>query len=403
MNTSETTNPIAVSIFTGAGGLDIGFERAGFRVISALEIHPKYCETIRINQGRRIPIGDTGRFFFHDTALLNEDICNVSGLQLKNGHDVVDCLIGGPPCQAFSSAGKQLSIFDERGALVYEYLRVLNEIQPKTFLFENVRGLVTARGKKGEPGEIIHELLEKMNSAGYCCRVALLNAAEYGAYQRRVRCFIIGSRIAAAPFFPNPEYAEEERKSLLPEDCRKRWHTLGEFLEQYADNDTEGWIRPTDELAEQLKDIPSGSGIKSKGRVEATRPGGHWGYRQGTFIADPTKPARTVTGSSSQDWIRLEDGSLRRLSLHEVIRLQGFPSEWVFCGSKADQFQQVGNAVPSVFGEALGRVLYDYLCGGYKDYPATNETVIPKNIRESIRYTKYDNERNGAYRASALS
>ena len=399
MTTSSKTKHTAVSIFTGAGGLDIGFERAGFSVVSANEIHPNYCETIRVNQSRSINIQRTNATYFSDTQIINDDIKNVTSKQLMNGNDQIDCLIGGPPCQAFSSAGKQLSIFDERGALIYEYLRILSEMQPKTFLFENVRGLITARGRTGEPGEVIIELLKRFKEAGYNCKVALLNAAEYGSYQRRVRCFIVGSKIAAAPDFPYPTYAEEEEYSLIPELCRKKWRTLGEFLDLYADQDENEWVRPTPELNELLRDVPEGSGLKSKGRVEATRPSGHWGYRQGTFIADKTKPARTVTGSTSQDWIRLDDNSLRRLTLREVALLQGFPDEWFFCGTKADQFQQVGNAVPTVFGEVLGKMIAEYLDGGFKKYPLTNDIALPKDIQESIRYTKYDNEKNGDFRA----
>ena len=108
-----------------------------------------------------------------------------------------------------------------------------------------------------------------------------------------------------------------------------------------------------------------------------------------------------MTGSSSQDWIRLEDGTLRRLTLREVAGLQGFPPEWEFAGSTADQYQQVGNAVPAVFGEVLGRTLGDYLSGGWKTCPRANDLDISDEIERSIRYTKYDNMKNGAYRARA--
>lgn len=402
MITSSEKPLKAVSIFTGAGGLDIGFERAGFEIVSALEIHPRYCKTILLNQSKNIPIDpDVGdRTFFQNTKVINSDIATVSGVDLINEEATIDCLIGGPPCQAFSSAGKQQSIFDKRGTLVYEYFRILNEIKPKTFLFENVRGLVTAKGKNAEPGEILSELLSLFSSAGFNCRVALLNAAEYGAYQRRVRCFIIGSNIAAAPYFPEPEFAEEEVISLFPKMSRKKWKTLGDYLEKYADLDEFSWVRPTADLEQQLSNIPCGKGLKSAGRVEATRPNGHWGYRQGTFIADLSKPARTVTGSSSQDWIRMSDGSLRRLTLKEVAGLQGFPLEWEFYGSKADQYQQVGNAVPTVFGEVLGKTLVQYLRGGYCFMSESNDPELPDDIQKAIRYTKYDNERNGAYRAN---
>lgn len=402
MTSSQSNNTLnAVSIFTGAGGLDIGFERAGFRTISALEIHPQYCDTIRTNQGKQIHIGDSSRTYFEDTNILNADICTVSSADLLNGFtpDDIDCLIGGPPCQSFSSAGKQQSIFDKRGTLIYEYLRIIKELRPKTFLFENVRGLITAKGYNNEPGEILIELLKSFYDLGYSCRVALLNAAEYGAYQARVRCFIVGSRLAAAPFFPQKQYAKEEEISFIPEMSRKKWRTLGDFLKDYADNDESHWIRPTEELATALNNIESGKGLRSTGRVEATRPGGHWGYRQGTFIADLDKPARTVTGSSSQDWIRLPDGTLRRLTLQEVAGLQGFPEEWVFCGKKSDQYQQIGNAVPAIFGELLGGMLAEYIQGKYKEYPENNPMELPSDIKENIRYTKYDNSKNGEFRA----
>ena len=145
MTTLSETNLKAVSIFTGAGGLDIGFERAGFSIVSAVELHHKYCDTIRQNQAQRLLIPGTARTYYEGTLILNEDISNVSGQQLANRNDSIDCLIGGPPCQSFSSAGKQLSIFDHRGTLIYEYLRILTELQPKTFLFENVRGLNSKR------------------------------------------------------------------------------------------------------------------------------------------------------------------------------------------------------------------------------------------------------------------
>ncbi|MBP5227278.1 MAG: DNA cytosine methyltransferase [Kiritimatiellae bacterium] len=407
MTSSKNDSPLtAISIFTGAGGLDIGFERAGFSILSAVELHPTYCETIRENQKKQIPVENRGRrYFFQDTSIINDDIANVSGETLLKGMSLgeIDCLIGGPPCQSFSSAGKQRSIFDKRGTLVYEYLRVLKETMPKTFLFENVRGLVTAKGHNREPGEILTELLKSFYDLGYSCRVALLNAAEYGAYQARVRCFIMGSRIAAAPYFPPPQYGKTEENALVPEMSRKRWRTLGEFLKEYADTDERNWVRPTQAMNDALKGINNGSGLKSSGRVEATRPGGHWGYRQGTFIADLDKPARTVTGSSSQDWIRLADGSLRRLTLKEVIGLQGFPNEWIICGTKSDQFQQVGNAVPTVFGELLGTVLKEYLFSKYLDFPRSNPMELPSDIQENIRYTKYDNLKNGRYRANAIS
>lgn len=396
----------AVSLFTGAGGLDIGFEQAGFESVSAIELSIPFCDTIKRNQAKRISIPGTERFYFQGTHIINGDISETSADEL-NPHGVdIDCLIGGPPCQAFSSAGKQDSIFDRRGTLVYEYLRKLREIRPKVFLFENVRGLVTARGNNGEPGEVLMNIINMMSSMGYHCRAALLNSADYGSYQRRVRCFIIGSRIGAAPEFPRPTHGEKPGNATLLQNVTRPWNTLGDFLENHSDAEIANWVRPTETLAKELASLPEGSGLKSAGRVEATRPSGHWGYRQGTFIADKRKPARTVTGSSSQDWIRMEDGTLRRITMKEAALLQGFPYEWEFCGSKANRFQQIGNAVPVIFGKVLGEVLYDCL-----ENQASNQTQEPSaempcdispKILESIRYTIYDNRKNGAYRVNRI-
>lgn len=391
----------AVSIFTGAGGLDIGIERAGFDVISTLEIHPSYCLTVRNMKAKGIPIPNGTGAYFQKAKVIQGDICKIKAIDLLGRRKSVDCLVGGPPCQAFSSAGKQNSIFDERGTLVYEYFRLLKEIKPKVFLFENVRGLVTAKGQTNEPGEVLKGLLKMFQELGYNCRVKLLNSADFGSPQRRVRCFILGSSIAAAPEFPTPTHAETPVDSLFDDERKLPWVTLGDFLAKNADKDKTHWILPTEKMGAALADIPDGKGLKSKGVVEATRPSGHWGYRQGTFIADQKKPARTVTGSSSQDWIRLPDRTLRRLTLKEVAGLQGFPSEWEFAGSSADQYQQVGNAVPTVFGEVIGKVLVEYLNGGWRRHPKTNILDISDDIEESIRYTKYDNMKNGAYRARA--
>lgn len=403
MSTTTKTHIFkAISLFTGAGGLDIGFEQAGFETVAAVEISTPFCNTIIQNQANQIQIPGSNRFYFQDTKILNRDISTVTSEELNPNGFEIDCLIGGPPCQAFSSAGKQDSIFDHRGTLIYEYLRLLRELKPKVFLFENVRGLVTARGKNCEPGEVLMGLVHMIKSEGYHCRVTLLNSADFGSPQRRVRCFIIGSRIGIAPEFPQATHGDSKSTPSLFCNRLKPWNTLGAFLREHADNDSQNWTRPTENLLKDLSSIPEGKGLKSPGRTEATRPSGHWGYRQGTFIADLKKPARTVTGSSSQDWIRLKDGTLRRITMREAAGLQGFPDEWVFCGSKTNKFQQIGNAVPIVFGKVLGDTLYNYLSINQIESPSTSDCIISPKIIESIRYTKYDYEKNGLYRANRI-
>lgn len=378
-------SPRYISLFTGAGGLDIGLERAGLHAVSLCEIEEVFCRTLAAN---RQAAHSDGREYFREAKILNADICEVSGRELS-GKEPVDLVVGGPPCQAFSSSGKQLSVLDPRGRLVNEFARVVDELKPKMFLFENVRGLVTARDARGEPGGVIEGLVERFEDLGYSCRAALLNAADYGAFQRRVRCFILASRRGLAPIFPEPTHRKE------PDFLYQPWRTLGEFLTVHADTDPRNHTFPGEELTRELSHLPDGCGIKSPGKAEKTRPGGHWGYRQGTFIADKSLPARTVTGSASQDWVRL-DGILRRLTLQEVKLLQGFPADWTICGSKAQQYKQIGNAVPAVFGEILGRTISEFL----RRFPTAPRKPIPlpESFRESISYTKRDHSRNAESR-----
>lgn len=377
----EGMKPRYVSLFSGAGGLDIGLERAGLTPMSMCEIEKAYCSTLESNQGWK---HSDGRTYLGSAKIINADVREVSPRELFDDSGL-ELLVGGPPCQAFSSSGKQLSVLDPRGALISEFYRMVDALKPKMFLFENVRGLVTARDKSGSPGGVVTELIHVLESAGYSCRAGLLNSADYGAYQRRVRCFIMGSRKGEAPHFPEPLF---DKGARLPE---APWRSLHDFLSAHADKDESNFTYPTQALHALLTDIPNGSGVKSPGKAEATRPGGHWGYRQGSFVADLTLPARTITGSASQDWIRW-NGRLRRLTFNEVKLLQGFPEDWVVCGGKAHQYKQIGNAAPTVFGEAIGRVIVSHL----QNFPATKPVLIgvPATFKGYMEYTKRDHSRN---------
>ena len=375
-----------VSLFSGAGGLDIGLERAGFRAASLNEIDSAFCETLEAN---RAIVHQDGFSYFSDAQILQEDIRNISSDEFFDGCDL-DLLVGGPPCQAFSSAGKQLSVLDSRGALVSEFIRVVRDLQPKVFLFENVRGIITARDSSGTPGGVIKGIITQLERLGYSVRAALLNAADYGAYQRRVRCFLVGVRSGVCPEFPKPTHSKS------PDLLLKPWNTLAQYLHLHADNNKDNFTYPSESLHAELVDLPNGTGLKSVGKKEPTRPGGHWGYRQGTFIADLDLPARTVTGSASQDFIRW-NGDLRRLTLEEVKGLQGFPTDWIVKGTKAQQFKQIGNAVPTLLGQVLGELIGSYL-DSYSDGTAIN-LGIPKSFQTYIDYTIRDHNRNQSARS----
>jgi len=393
--------PTLVSLFAGAGGLDIGLEKAGFHTVAATDFDQDCVETLRFNQTRRVPIeGSPSRFHLDGARIIHADVARLhaGAFGIPEG-DELDLVAGGPPCQPFSSAGSQLGLQDPRGTLFQHFARLVAEIRPRMFLFENVRGLVTARGPSGHPGEALDLVRRAFEDAGYATRCALLNSADFGAAQRRVRLFIIGSRVSALPEFPAPTHSEDVGGRLFGDTMP--WNALGEFLKHTQSLDDSEMSRPSPQLARQLQHVPTGSGLKSPGVKETTRPGGHWGYKQGTFIADPTKPARTVTAATTQDWIRLRDGSLRRLTLAECAGLQGFPREWQFAGTRNNQFRQVGNAVPVAFGDAIGRLLAQVArrcrrggCAAER----VESAVLPTTFSEYVHYTIRDEARNGVDR-----
>lgn len=391
------SRPTAVSLFSGAGGLDIGLETAGFRTVVAVECDEDCVATLRRNKERRVPIPPSGAHcFLAGTELLPKNIEDVDPDELSFVRSP-DLVVGGPPCQPFSSSGSMLSVADPRGRLFEHFVRITKVLEPRFVLFENVRGLVTACGPKGEPGEALLMVKEAFEQAGYATRFALLNAADYGCPQRRVRCFMIGSRQPPLPDFPEPTHSETPGESLF--GAMFPWVTLGDFLASQPAPEEADIVRPTANLAAQLASLPVGMGLRSAGAREATRPGGHWGYRQGTFIADPALPARTVTASASQDWVRIA-GSLRRLTWRECARLQGFPAEWEFVGGTASRFRQIGNAVPIVFGRVIGECLARAAATPGRGKVAS--AALPPEFTAAIAYTKKEHARNGRSRAKVL-
>ncbi len=394
--------PAVVSLFSGAGGLDVGLERAGFKVVVATDFDRDCVASLRASQKARIAIPNAGdRPYLDGTRIIEAAVEDLQPSDLvpedaqRGWRPAV--LAGGPPCQPFSSAGKMLSLDDPRGQLFYHFVRLARGLRPHLILFENVSGLVTARGPSGQPGEALILVKEAFESLGYGARFALLNAADYGSPQRRVRCFMVASRLEPLPEFPVPTHSEDGGATLF--GGMQPWATLGEFLGGRGSPTAFEIERPSTALAAKLADVPLGSGLKSHGARETTRPGGHWGYKQGTWIADPSRPARTVTAATAQDWVREPDGNLRRLTWRECAALQGFPEEWVFVGKKASRFRQIGNAVPAVFGEAIGRSLADALRCQRRRRAAS--APLPERFAKAIEYTRREHARNGASREQA--
>ena len=196
-----------MSIFAGAGGLDAGLEQAGFETRLAIDIDRDAIETLRATKAVRLPVDRGRRKHLAKARLVHADLTKLTKGELVGlweADEPPDLLAGGPPCQSFSSAGKQRGIDDERGRLFRDFVRAARALRPSVILFENVQGLVTARDQDGTVGGVLQAIQSEFESAGYACSFALVNSADYGAPQRRVRLVMLGARRHELPAFPPP-------------------------------------------------------------------------------------------------------------------------------------------------------------------------------------------------------
>ena len=178
--------------------------------------------------------------------------------------------------------------------------------------------------------------------------------------------------------------------------------TLGACLADVPLPAADEIIRPTGKIALELANLPAGTGVRSPGKKESTRPGGHWGYKQGAFIADLGKPARTVTASSQQDWLRDPELGLRRLCPRECAAIQSFPAEWEMAGNRQSQYRLIGNAVPPRLAQALGLALGSAIGRRAAEMPDPGKdfalSPLPAALQSAITYTMKEEYRNGASR-----
>lgn len=385
-----------ISLFSGAGGLDIGLEAAGWVGRYASDIDPVAVDTLKANKGRPID----GRCYFEDATIELADVRALTGDNIlkKIGavRGEIPLLVGGPPCQSWSSAGRQGGFDDPRGRLFSDFVRLAGELGVRWVMFENVRGLLTARGRDGRPGSALEQIRRELLDAGFQTGVSLVNAADYGVPQRRVRLIVFGYRDSEPFSFPSPTHDKDSNGECLP------WQSLRQLMAAIPGPDEAEIICPSGPLGKQLEALPEGSGVKSPGKRESTRPGGHWGYKQGAFVTDPSKPARTVTANAQQDWYRDPVHGLRRLSPRECAAIQSFPDGWVFSGRRTDHYRQIGNAVPPALGKALGTALLVHFKkaeGGAVLH--ADLAPLHASLMSAIRYTERDHMRNGASRMAA--
>jgi DNA (cytosine-5)-methyltransferase 1 len=300
-----------VSLFSGAGGLDLGFVRAGHKVVWANDVDVESVQTYRENLGKHITLGD---------------------ISLIPSSEMPECdiVIGGFPCQGFSVANTGRRADDARNSLYLQLLRVIQDKRPKFFLAENVKGITTLEG-----GKVFKGILSDFSSIGYRVKHQLLNAADFGVPQRRQRLFIVGVRddIKFDFQFPSPTHAEDSKARLLGLES---WLGIGKALSHIPE-------------PEDAPEIPNHTYSKYKLRFN-----GYLGHRE----IDPKLPAPTVTarGDNKGGVVVLHHpNNHRRMSVRELAITQSFPIDFVFHCNQSSAYRLIGNAVPPVLAEAMAK------------------------------------------------
>lgn len=351
MSVSNTRRSV-ISLFSGAGGLDYGFEAAGFTTAVCLEMDRYCCETLRSN--RTWPVIEGKIEDYSSSEILEAASLNIGEAAL---------LIGGPPCQPFSKSGywktgDSLRLDDPRANTLEEYMRVLEDTLPQAFLIENVYGLAY-RGKD-EGLQFLQDRLNAINKSKktkYSFSWQVLNSAHYGVPQVRERVFIIGHRDGKKFKFPEPLFCNDladPRNEIFPcEGFRTAWDAIGDL-----DSNKEGPF-PTKvggQWGELLPSIPEG-----KNYLWHTNRGGGkdlfgWRTRYWSFLLKLAKdlPSWTIqaqpgTAIGPFHWKN------RRLTMREMARLQTFPDDVTISGGNSNIQKQIGNAVPSLLAEVIGK------------------------------------------------
>lgn len=356
------SDPKVMSFFSGAFGLDIGLEEAGFDVIWANELERNFVNTIRLNRPKlKVSQGDM-------TKLDPKKVMKELGLKVGE----IDLFAGGPPCQSFSTAGRRSSINDARGNLILHYIQWINMFRPKYFILENVKGLLSApikhtphvqRGKDWKPtpeeahGSAFRLVLSEIEKIGYTVSYKLLNAADYGVPQARERVVVLGSRDGGRLDFPKPTHSQTGEKGLLP------WVTLKEAIYGLREEEPE-FANYSEARLTYLRQVPMGGNWRSLPKeVQEAAMGGAYqsgGGKVGFYRRlHWDKPSPTVTTSPHQKATDMcHPAEDRPLTVREYALIQQFPDDWQFYGKTGQKYKQIGNAVPVGLGRAIGEAMY---------------------------------------------
>lgn len=321
---------IAVSLFSGGGGLDLGLSLAGFDFRYSNDEVQYYCDTIAHN--------------FPDCITEAKDVRELKGNKIKEliNTEKISLIAGGPPCQAFSILGKRGSFSDIRGQLVFDYIRLINELKPEAFVFENVPGLLTLNN--GQDWEKLYHHFQV--ETGYKIYTEILNAADYGVPQIRKRVFVVGFRKSTDFIFPQPRYRDPSSLDLLNQNLPE-------------------WI-PAKLALEEVDGLYNHNirvhGDRVRSRYEKIPPGGRDKVDH-TDRINPEKPSRTVLVGSKAGGGRphIHPYLPRHITVREAARLQSFPDWYKLLGTSTAQYRQIGNAVPPMLALAVGKSIQNTL------------------------------------------
>ena len=360
-----------MSFFSGALGLDLGLEKAGLSPVLYNEIEKKICKTIGLNKPD-IPLYDCDIRDLDARKLLRN-------YKLKKGE--LFAIVGGPPCQAFSTAGKRQGLNDERGNVFLHFIDLIQEIMPKYAIIENVRGLLSAplqhrpheqRGKgfapltlEERPGGALAHIISKLERAGYKLSFTLYNAANFGVPQIRERVIIMANREGVE--IPYMAASHSLENSNLPP-----WKTTKDAIWDLRNRKNLEHIHFPEKRLKYYRLLKSGQNwrslpvkIQKEAMGKSFYSGGgktgflrrlDWDAPSPTLVTSPTMPATDLCHPIRE----------RPLSIEEYLRIQTFPDDYILSGRTLDKYKQLGNAVPCLFGKAIGTHLIKFDNGTLK-------------------------------------
>ena len=341
---------LALSLFSGAGGLDIAFERTGLvTTISCMDFSRDCINTLEIN---RLKLDDfTYRAYLPNAKIINVDLSNATIKSIQHLIDnEVDIIYGGPPCQSFSVLGKRGGMLDKRGDLTNKFVDTITGLKPRAFLMENVPGLLTIGG-----GQQFAKLINKFIENGYQVSYGVLCAADYGAATLRKRLFVIGARDTASVSLPLPTHCnllDQTKSTPLFTSHLKPWVPCG--------------VRLNDPNA--LENLDNQTFVQHKAKIVerfSALAFGERDHKRRRNRLNPNLPSHTLFAGGGklkgQSRAHIHPYQNREITPRECAEIHGFPRNWVFYGEHDSCLQQVANSVPIELGSAIAKHMMSYI------------------------------------------